>query len=621
MADTEQQEEVYVEEQYTQRVFPKRIIILCDGTSQSAVSGKKSSPSNVARLARSLNTTAIDKDDPNKEWLQIVWYDSGVATTSGKVGKVVEGVLGSGLEGNVIEAYNFVALNYSPGDQIFCFGFSRGAYTARAIAGLISDIGICGREYLHEFPELWAIYTDKEKRKAGERFCGSQAYFDFIDGDLADQRLQPDEEPEFYNGYNYFELNWNQKPHFWMEDPNRFLAGSRKVEVVGVYDTVGSLGMPGIRHYHPFGNGPDFHNVEMNRNIRRAFHALALDEHRDAFSPTLYSVPAEIKKSQAEEVDKQREVVEQLRSDWFRIVPSKKATPQEKAAVRKKYVDARRILLELEENSLDGSELKQVWFPGVHINIGGGSNDTLETRGDLEQTANIVFAWMLDHISDHLGIDVTQILSDNFKIKELVTEHNHRVRLAELTKKLDEEAARKESWAQATWRLGKYIGSVVSSPFSAAVNDKILPEPGWATGDYVDSYTLKYKANGSTPRTPGDYNKDPKKLTNEEVHPTVGYRLKALGDKYRPLDNKVSRNPTKDGQGWEYVINGIVLPEYKISPPPDNVYGNWSYERLVITQDAKQYVKEVDKSYGYPGWDLEPMMPSYNRTFGEGAVL
>ncbi|KAF3907854.1 hypothetical protein ABW20_dc0103403 [Dactylellina cionopaga] len=614
MTDSTQQGEVYVEEVYVNegdyqdnsgpRSFAKRIIICCDGTSQSAVSGKKSSPSNVARLARSLFPNAPDKDDQNKEWIQIVWYDSGVGTTSSKVGKTIEGALGNGLEGNVIEAYNFVAANYNAGDQIFCFGFSRGAYTARAIAGLISDIGICGREYLHEFPELWAVYTDKEKRKTGERFCGSQAYFDFIDGELADQRLQPETELESYNGYNYFELNWNQKPHYWMEDPGRFLAGSRKVEVVGVYDTVGSLGMPGIRGYHPFGNGPDFHNVQLNRNIRRAFHALALDEHRDAFSPTLYSVPKNPKKSTEEEVETQRGVVEQLRQEWFSLVPSKKASLDEKAKLRKKYIEARKLLLELEENTLDG--------------------DTLEAKGDLEETANIVFAWMLDHVSDYLSIDFQRIVSDNFKVKDLVTEHNHRVRLAQLAKKLDEEAAKKESWAQATWRLGKYIGSVVTTPFAAAVNDKLHPEPRWALGEYPDSYTLKYKANGSTLRTPNEYNKDKVNFTtNEEVHPTIGYRLKHSPEeyKYKPLEGKVKRQRTKDQQGWEYAINNTTLPEYKLIPPADNVNGNWCYERLVITQDAREYIKELDKSYGYPGWELEPMLPSYNRDYGEGAVL
>ncbi|KAK6337063.1 hypothetical protein TWF718_009849 [Orbilia javanica] len=602
--------------------IPKRIIILCDGTSQSAVSGKKSSPSNIARLARSIRSTARDEKDPSKTWVQLVWYDSGVGTTSSWVGKKIESTLGHGLEGNIIEAYNFVALNYNPGDQILCFGFSRGAYTARSIAGLISDIGICGVEYLHEFPELWDVYTDEEKRAPGERFCGSQAYFDFIDGELADERLQPDIGSKEYNGYNYFELNWKQKPHFWMEGPNRYLAGSRKVDVVGVYDTVGGLGMPGFRHYHPFGNGPKFHNVDLNRNIRHAYHALALDEHRDAFSPTLYSVPTEVTKSNPEDVEMQRGLVEELRKDWFDIVPSKKASAGEKAEVRKRYIDARKKLLELEENSLDESELQQVWFPGMHINIGGGSNNTLVNKGDLEETSNIVFAWMLDKISKHVGIDSLRILSDNFKIKNLVEEHNRQVELAELARELDAEAAKTESWSQSAWRLGRYLKSVATSPFTTPPNNNILPEQGWGTGGYVESYTLMYKANGSTIRTPGKYNNNPNKSTNEEIHPIVGHRMQRLGKDYEPLENKVRRRPTEDAKGWEYTINGVALPEYKLPPPQQT---SWTYERLLITEDAKDYVKELDTHYGYPdephGLNLIPSIPTFNRNYGEAAVL
>ncbi|KAK6527265.1 hypothetical protein TWF281_010453 [Arthrobotrys megalospora] len=626
MADSAQQEEVYVEEvqYYDPAPVPKRIVILCDGTSQSAVSGKKSSPSNIARLARSLFPTAPNNEDPRKDWIQVVWYDSGVGTTSGKVGKAVEGAFGNGLEGNVIEAYNFIVLNYNPGDQIFCFGFSRGAYTARSIAGLVSDIGICGPAYLHEFPELWSAYTDTKKRVAGERFCGSQAYFDFIDGEIADARLQPERGPDQdeFTGYNYYEFNWNQKPHYWLEDID---PASRKVELVGVYDTVGSLGMPGILHYHPFGNGQNFHNVELNRYIRRAFHALALDEHRDAFSPTLYSVPTEIKKSEPEDIEQQERLVGELREKWFATVCSRDTSPDEKAKLRKSYIDARKILLELRENALDGSELKQVWFPGMHINTGGGSSDTLEAKGDLEQTANIAFAWMLDQISDYLSISWIQVFDDNKKVNDLVVEHNHRVELAQRVKKLDEEAAKKESWAQATRRLGRYMSSVVTYPFAAAVNDKILPEPGWATGDHVDSYTPKYYLNGSTLRTPGNYNKNPSMVTNEEVHPTVGYRLQKLGKNYKPLPDKngngtVHRQKTKDGQRWEYNINGTILPEYKLMPPGSGSMG-WCYERRTISQDAKEYVRQLDKFHSYPGWDVEEIVPKLNLTYGQGAVL
>lgn len=232
----------------------KRIIICCDGTWQSAVSGLKNSPSNVTRIARTLERIGVDKD--GKTWDQVVFYDSGVGTTSSKIGKMHEGAIGAGLEGNVIEAYNFVALNYTPGDQIFCFGFSRGAYTARSIAGLISDIGICSPRDLNDFPDIWELY---KKGKAGERFYGSDAWWEWLDGKPADE--QPKD-----LGYRNENFIWEKRPHGdWAVCPE-----SREIEVVGVYDTVGALGLPSILGYDvklPFGpDKPGFHNVQLNRS-------------------------------------------------------------------------------------------------------------------------------------------------------------------------------------------------------------------------------------------------------------------------------------------------------------------------------------------------------------------
>lgn len=231
--------------------IPKRIIICCDGTWQSAVSGEENSPSNVTRLARSLNRVA---EQDGKVWQQIVWYDSGIGTTSGWLGKKLEGAIGAGIEGNIIEAYNFVVLNWSPGDQVLCFGFSRGAYTARSIAGLISDIGICEPRQLQDFHLIWEAYKSNYQ---GERFEGSDAYYDFIDGIPAADEDQPDD-----FGYARRGLKWKQPARgHWAISPQ-----SKEIEVVGVYDTVGALGVPDVLGYK-MQWGPDkhgFHNVKLN---------------------------------------------------------------------------------------------------------------------------------------------------------------------------------------------------------------------------------------------------------------------------------------------------------------------------------------------------------------------
>lgn len=203
----------------------KRIIICCDGTWQSAVSGKKNVPSNVTRLCRAVNS--VGTDDEGSQWQQIVWYDSGIGTTSGTLGKQIEGAIGQGMEGNVIEAYNFCVLNYNPGDQIMCFGFSRGAFTARAIAGLISDIGICRKQDLNQFPNLWRVY---KKTKPGQRFYCSDVWFEWMNG-------KADENQGAKGDYFVFE---KRPASDWAQE------GSRNVEVVGVFDTVGAIGMPEV---------------------------------------------------------------------------------------------------------------------------------------------------------------------------------------------------------------------------------------------------------------------------------------------------------------------------------------------------------------------------------------
>lgn len=209
-------------------VAPKRLIVCCDGTWQSSVSGLKNIPSNVTRLARSIAGSGKDAD--GKVWQQIVFYDSGIGTGELSKGeKDRQGGFGIGFVGNVIEAYNFIVLNYQPGDQIFCFGFSRGAYTARAVAGLINDIGVISPKAMQDFPDLYALY---QKHDDSFTFRKSTVYREWAHGVLAAE--QP---PRAEGGY--------QEPAVYDKPPHGDAPeSSRVVQVVGVFDTVGSLGIP-----------------------------------------------------------------------------------------------------------------------------------------------------------------------------------------------------------------------------------------------------------------------------------------------------------------------------------------------------------------------------------------
>lgn len=113
-------------------------------------------------------------------------------------------------------------------------------------------------------------------------------------------------------------------------------------------------------------------------DIKHAFHALALDEHRGPFTPTLWHMPLEEEKH----TDKPEASRDALWSQWWDVQHNPKASENEKTAAWGALVDAEMYL------QLQGakSELLQVWFPGMHINIGGGSDDLLKNRkGDFER--------------------------------------------------------------------------------------------------------------------------------------------------------------------------------------------------------------------------------------------
>lgn len=213
---------------------PKKIILCCDGTWQSSVSGKVNIPSNVTRIARTIAKAGRDGD---KVWQQLVYYDSGVGTGALSMFESNrQGATGDGLVVNVLEAYNFVVNNYSPGDKIYCFGFSRGAFTARAIAGMITDFGVIKPDNMKHFASLFAVY---QKNTNKYNFRKTKEYFEWYAG-KAPMVLESEKETV------YPKIPWYDMGAGQIEYEN-----SRSVELVGVFDTVGSLGLADTRvHSH-----------------------------------------------------------------------------------------------------------------------------------------------------------------------------------------------------------------------------------------------------------------------------------------------------------------------------------------------------------------------------------
>lgn len=245
------------------KAWGRRLIICCDGTWQTSVSDKENVPSNVTKLCRLVKNFGADKKDPNKKWHQIVYYDSGIGTGNlSGVESARQGGTGAGLMENVIEAYNFIVSNYEPGDEIFCFGFSRGAFTARAVSGLITDIGIIKPLDMQFFPRIYRAYMN----------YGAREDVDYPASER-DHRGQKITQSDF--DINFDKEKGFRQSKYWKKlvEGNTFVNGvgpsdeSRQIKVVGVWDTVGSLGMPDVAGANLGGLRKKFgfHNTKLSR--------------------------------------------------------------------------------------------------------------------------------------------------------------------------------------------------------------------------------------------------------------------------------------------------------------------------------------------------------------------
>jgi uncharacterized protein (DUF2235 family) len=176
---------------------------------------------------------------------QIVYYDQGVGTGN-SIDRLTGGAIGKGVEENIHDAYRFLIANYEPGDELFVFGFSRGAFTARSTAGMIRKCGILDRQHVQLYGDALRLYQD-----------------DFT---------HPDDEPA---------VDFRTRHSCCSADPVA-------IKCIGVWDTVGALGIPlrGLRGLTR--RKYSFHDTELSGTVEFAFHALAIDERRAPFEPTLW---------------------------------------------------------------------------------------------------------------------------------------------------------------------------------------------------------------------------------------------------------------------------------------------------------------------------------------------
>lgn len=205
----------------------KRIIICCDGTwNQPDID-----PTNVVKMVRSIKPVATDGTE------QVVFYDEGVGNGS-KTDRLLGGAFGKGVAKNVLDCYRFLVHNYSPNDEIYCLGFSRGAYTARAFAGFVHAVGLMEKSELEELPKAYSYYRTEPEKRPNTRY---------------DENIRPD------------------------------------IRMVGVWDTVGALGAPTPLLKRVTNQWVGFFNTHISPLIEHAYQALALDEQRSPFVPDLWT--------------------------------------------------------------------------------------------------------------------------------------------------------------------------------------------------------------------------------------------------------------------------------------------------------------------------------------------
>ncbi len=220
---------------------PQRLIVLFDGTWNDPQDN-----TNVVRLARSIAPF-------DGERRQRFFYDAGVGTST--LSRLAGGMFGAGLSKNLRQGYDWLARHYQPGDEVWVFGFSRGAYTARSMVGMIRKCGL-----LHVITPTSLVAAERLYRNKSAA----------PDGALCQS----------------FRARYSREIN---------------IHLLGVWDTVGALGIPGtlISERGTY----SWHDTRLSKIVERAYQALALDEHRAAYDAVPWTSPDGAKKPGQIEVE------------------------------------------------------------------------------------------------------------------------------------------------------------------------------------------------------------------------------------------------------------------------------------------------------------------------------
>ena len=239
----------------------KNIVVFSDGTRNEMDQGYAT---NVSKLYQMVE---------RRTERQVAFYDPGVGTD---FFQILGSAFGVGISKNIQECYEYIVDYYRPGDKIFLFGFSRGAYTVRSLGGMIKKVGILQRKNRHLSNRAFKIYKRKNNEDEAEFFRKSYC--------------------------------WSQK------DEN---GNFRDVYFIGVWDTVSALGFPfkALNSLNPFSaRWHGFHDDVLSKHVKYGYQALSIDDQRKIFHPKIWN----------------------------------------------------------ESQKVEEQTIEQVWFAGVHSNVGGG---------------------------------------------------------------------------------------------------------------------------------------------------------------------------------------------------------------------------------------------------------
>lgn len=242
----------------------KNIAIFCDGTWNQL---RSEYPTNVVLLAQKV----AHQDSQGQH--QMVLYLEGVGTGQAVISKADQwfgGAFGVGLMDNVEAAYRYLVLNFEPDDRVFVFGFSRGAYTARSLCGLIRNAGILDREHLMKVPEAVKLYKSRDKADHPDENRARQFRADYS------SRVCVNREDQEWRAQNA---------------PDSASAPLVEIAYLGLWDTVGALGVPKHLFFQGvFNKRHRFHDTKLSSMVKAARHAQAIDERRKIFVDTPFDL-------------------------------------------------------------------------------------------------------------------------------------------------------------------------------------------------------------------------------------------------------------------------------------------------------------------------------------------